>query len=470
MQSRDLEELKGDAWRLNASTFAERISGGKWVAYSWVDFLLTYIQREVRKGGAKIIINAPPRHGKSEAISHWFPAWWLDWNPSGRVILGSYSDTFAVKWGLAVRDEFMPHKETLTRIRQDKSKAGDWQTTAGGGMRSVGAGGSVTGHGGDLVLIDDPHKDWAEAMSFAAREKVHDWIEGTIAPRLEPGGSIILMQTRWHEDDETGRLLSKVDEDWQVLRFPALSEGDGDMLGRTVNEALCPERYPAEVLEQIRIARGSYRWAGLYQQRPAPHKGGIVKREWFQRWTHGTIPSEAEWFLVIDPTQKSTGTSYFVAQVWAWLPSFPAKYWLVEQFRERVSFLESIKVVLRLKNQYPQIADVVVEESANGPAIIDTLKTNIPGLQPKSVHASKEARLIAVSGIVESGAVSVPAESDWVDGFISEVVTFPNAANDDQVDAMTLALSWATAKPTASFNFEIPMGGARANTWKEIQG
>jgi predicted phage terminase large subunit-like protein len=463
----ELATARDRLWRLNVQDFAERVSGGRWVCYSWLDAMLARVVDRILEGNARIIINAPPRHGKSEALSHWLPAWFLNWNPDRNVILASYSDTYAAKWGLAVRDELTQGKDTWTRVRPDKSVVSDWQTTQGGGMRSVGVGGSITGHGGNLIIVDDPHKDWEEAMSQSARDKINDWIEGTIAPRLEPNGSIVMAQTRWHEDDQTGRLLKKRDEAWELLRFPALSEGDGDLLGRPEGEALCPERYPREVLEGIRAARGSFRFAGLYQQRPSPIKGGIVKRDWFGRWQPGDLPADAQWIISIDPTQKSKGTSYFVAQVWAYKEP---RFYLVDQFRDRISFLESIKLILRLKAQFPRVEDVVVEESANGPAIIDTLKAEVPGIQAKRVTTSKENRLIAVSGMIESGRVMLPSDADWVAGFVDELATFPNSVASDQVDGLTLALDWLSAKKTATFNFQISLAGARASPWKEIHG
>lgn len=468
MVALDLEEIKEDAWRLNVSTFAERVSRGRWIAFPWLEYLLDVVQDKIAQGGARILINAPPRHGKSESIAHWLPSWFLDWNPRARVILASYSDTYAARWGLAVRDEFAEDKPTWTRIRPDKSLVSDWQTKDGGGMRSVGVGGSVTGHGADLLVIDDPHKDWEEAMSLTARSRVHDWVEGTIAPRLEPGGSIVLIQTRWHEDDETGRLAAKEDEHWDLLKFPALSEGEGDLLGRGVDVPLCPERYPFEVLDEIRRARGSYRWAGLYQQRPAPIRGGIIRRDWFGYWQPGDgIPSDARWIISIDPTQKQSGTSFFVAQVWA---AASGKYFLVDQFRSRVSFLESIHAILKLRQKWPQVEEVVVEESANGPALIDALKSSVPGLQSRPAKSSKEARLLAISGIAESGSIFLPASVDWLDAFIQEVILFPNAANDDQVDSMTMAITWLSTKTAATFDFVIPSSGSRSNLWKEING
>lgn len=451
-----------NSWRLRVESFAERASGGRWEAYQWAVYVLRRLQDAVMKGGARIVVNAPPRHGKSEAVCHWFPTWFLDWFPDQRVILSGYGDAFAAKWGMFVRDEFAMNDQTWTRVRPDKSLASDWATTAGGGMLTVGVGGSMTGHGGNLLIVDDPHKNWEEAMSPTMRQKVIDWFNSTFYTRAEPNASIIVVQTRWHERDLSGYLLEEHEDNWELLRLPALSE-DGDPLGRALGEPLCPERYTQTALHEIKKAVGSHIFEGLYQQRPSPLAGNMVKRDWFRRWS--TLPDGiTEWIQSWDLTFKKTGTSFVVGQVWG---RKGGQFYLVDQCRDRLSFPETLRKIATMSNRWPQAKEKLVEEAANGPAVISTLSDTVPGIIGVRHSSSKEARLAAVSGFVEAGNVWIPDQSvaSWADDFVEEVVNFPNAANDDQVDAMTMALD-RLGSSSHRTDFVIPAVGVRANPWE----
>ena len=451
-----------NAWRLRVESFAQRVSDGRWEPYPWLVYVLRRLQDSIMSGGARIIVNAPPRHGKSEGISHWLPTWFLDWFPDQRVILSGYGDAFAAKWGMLVRDEFAVNDRTWTRIRPDKSLASDWATTAGGGMLTVGVGGSMTGHGGNLLIIDDPHKNWEEAMSPTMRQKVIDWFNSTFYTRAEPDASIVVVQTRWHERDLSGYLMNEHEDDWEMLRLPALAE-EGDPLGRTLDDPLCPKRYSKKALAEIKKAVGSHIFGGLYQQRPAPLAGNMVKRDWFRRWA--TLPDGiTDWIQVWDLTFKKTGSSFVVGQVWG---RKGAQFFLADQFRERLNFPETLKKIEAMSNRWPQAKEKIIEEAANGPAVIDSLSDSIPGIIGVKASSSKEARLAAVSGFIEAGNVWIPDQSvaSWADDFVDEVVNFPNAANDDQVDAMTMALDRLGASSHRT-DFVIPASGVRANPWE----
>lgn len=461
--STDQEDtITEQGWRLLPSLYAEKMSDGDWLRYRWVDFILEYVRKRVAKGGARIIINAPPRHGKSEAISHWLPAWYLDMYPDRRVILGSYGSRFATKWGRKVRDHFLTNKQARTKISKEHASAADWETEEGGGMICAGVGKGITGEGGDLMIIDDPHKDWEEALSITFRRRAIDWFDSVFYTRKEPNASIVVIQTRWHERDLSGYLINEHADDWEVINLPALAEED-DMLGRQPGEALCPERFSAEVLHQIKAAISTYKFAGLYQQRPAPLEGGMVKRKWFQRYKE--LPEDFdEQIQVWDFTFKETVSgSYVVGELWG---RKGANFFLVDQIRDRLDFPGMLMAITRFSNRWPDVVEKIVEEAADGYAIIDTLKDQIPGIIGVRPKGSKVARLVAVSGLLEAGNVWVPEQSvaDWADDFIEEVVTFPNAANDDQVDAMTMALS-RLSKRTQNFNITLGTGGARPSPW-----
>ncbi len=454
--------LKRDEWRLDPASFGEVKSRGAWVRYPWIAYVLRRVHRSVMRGGARIVVNAPPRHGKSMGTSLWLPAWYLGLHPDHRVILASHGDRFATKWGRAVRQRFEDDPDVLTIVSQDRSAANDWYTTEGGGMLSVGVGGSVTGEGAQLTIIDDPVKSWEEALSPTKRERLVDWFNATLYTRSEPGGSIVVNMTRWHEADLSGYLLDEHEDDWEHIRLPALAE-ENDPLGREPGEALCPERFPVDALQQIRSAMSEYLFAGLYQQRPAPLEGGIVKRDWFRRWTD--LPDRWDdscqsW----DLTFKAGGSSYVVGQVWLRSGS---DFYLVDQVRDRLDFPQTIAAIQRLSAAHPGVATKIVEEAANGHAVLATLRDKIPGLVGVRPDGSKEARLFAVSGLVEAGNVYIPARAvaPWSEDFIEEAVNFPHGANDDQVDAMTMALARLSRRGAPTFNLAIPTAGARPSPW-----
>ena len=238
------------------------------------------------EGPIRLLVSLPPRHGKSELVSHWTPVWFLANWPHKRVGLASHGAEFAAGWGRKVRDTIAATPELGVGVRQDLSSPSLWELTAGGGMMTAGVGGPFTGHGFDLLIIDDPVKNRQEANSAVMRRHLWEWWRSTARTRLEPGGSIIVVMTRWHEDDLVGQLLAAVTDDdwrdeWEHIRLPALAEAD-DPLGRELDGPLWPERYDAGALAATRLAIGPQEWAGLYQQRPAPMGGSVFQSKDFR--------------------------------------------------------------------------------------------------------------------------------------------------------------------------------------------
>jgi predicted phage terminase large subunit-like protein len=455
-------EMGSDAWRWSLAKFAEGCSyrNTPWLPYAWVDYLTKEIEDAVRAPNGRLIINAPPRHGKSMLVSHWLPTWYLDWWPENRIILCSYGGDFASDWGKKVRDEFLMNERLWTKLRTDSKARGSWETVNGGGMKCAGVGGPITGRGADLCIIDDPHKNWEEAMSPQARERVIEWFNGTLYNRLEPGASIVVIQTRWHEQDLTGYLIDEHKEDWKVIRFPALAETN-DLIGREEGDALCPERYTKERLELMKETMGSYIFAGLYQQRPAPLQGGMLQKGWFKKYTHLPIDPD-EWLQTWDLQFKATGTSYCVGQVWCRKGS---NMYLADQKRAKMGFNDQVHAIKNLSLKWPQVSTIIIEDAADAQAVKDTLKDQISGLVLVPAKGSKEANLAAVSGCIEAGNVHIPIDADWADAFLLEATTFPNALNDDQVDAMSMALRRLTKKSNVT-KLILPSTGVRENPWR----
>jgi hypothetical protein len=216
----------------------------------------------------RLLVQMPPRHGKSTTGSWWFPVWFFDRFPHERLILASYGADLAADWGRRVRNTLVEHAGSLSvRMADDSSAADRWDTTEGGGMITSGVGGSMTGRGAKVLLVDDPVKNADEANSGRQRDRVWKWWQSVALTRLEPNGAAVVMQTRWHEDDLTGRIIADEGERWETIRLPAIAES-ADRLGRSVGQALWPERYDAKALQSTRQSVGDYVWDSLYQQKP----------------------------------------------------------------------------------------------------------------------------------------------------------------------------------------------------------
>ncbi|MGB9886742.1 MAG: phage terminase large subunit [Moorellales bacterium] len=424
--------------------FAYTVSEGRWIPYEHL-LLLNRKLVDVAVGRVKrLMVFMPPRHGKSELTSRYFPAWYLGMFPDRRIILASYEADFAATWGRKARnllEEFGPPLFGV-KVSSESSAANRWDIEGHeGGMVTAGVRGPITGKGANVAIIDDPVKNDQEAMSQTYRDVAWDWYRATFSTRIQEDGAIILVMTRWHEDDLAGRLLraqAEGGDKWEVVNLPALAE-DGDALGRQPGEPLCPELFTKETLEATKVRLGSYWWNALYQQRPSPMEGGILKRSWWRFYRQAPDKFDEviqSWDMSF---KETTSGSYVVGQVWG---RKGADKYLLDQVRDRMDFPATIQVVRSLSAKWPQARAKLVEDKANGPAVIATLKREISGLTAVEPQGSKEARAAAVSPDIEAGNVYLPDPSiaPWVHDFIEECAAFPNGANDDQVDAMTQAL------------------------------
>lgn len=256
-------------------TYAAVASGGLWKPWPYLTLAAKTITSAVARGGGRVIVNFPPRHGKSHLTSLWLPVWLLDTWPYKRIILASYAAELAAWWGRKVRNELTENPFCATQLSEDSKAAYRWNTPEGGGMLTVGQGGGVTGFGGDLILIDDPVKSWDDAHSSLMRERCNDWFTGTLYDRAEPGATIILVMHRWHRRDLTGYLMDDHPAHWTRLCFPAIAETD-DPVKRQVGEALCPARYDRAMLDTIRRDVGEEVWQAKFQQAPARRGKGRI--------------------------------------------------------------------------------------------------------------------------------------------------------------------------------------------------
>ena len=400
--------------------------------------------KRVAKGQTKrLMIAMPPRHGKSMLASEFFPAWYLGRNPGHQVIAATYAQELADDFGRKVRnlvagDVFQEIFPGLG-LSGDSTAAKRFHTPQGGAYFAVGVGGPITGRGAHLLLVDDPIKGREDAESETYRRRLKDWYTSVARTRLMPGGAIVVIQTRWHDDDLAGWLLREhAHEGWEVLSLPAIAE-PGDPLGRAEGDALWPEAYPLDELEVLKRSLGSRDWAALYQQRPAPVEGGLVKTAWFgrydappanpirvvQSWDTGLKASE-----VNDPS---------VCTTWA---ETQTGFYLLDVHVRRMEYPDLRRVAESLALQWkPQT--ILVEDKASGQSLIQDLRQNtrLP-IVPVEPKGDKVVRLMAVSAAIEAGRVFLPRVASWLADFEKELAAFPNATHDDQVDSTSQALSY----------------------------
>lgn len=333
-------------------------------------------------------------------------------------------------------------------------------------MVTAGTGGAIVGRGGDLLLIDDPHKNWEKANSELYTQRLIEWFNSTFYTRAEPGASIVIIMQRWSELDLTQYLTEQHSDDWIVIRFPAICEDAKDVLGRRRGDALCPERFDVDQLASIRKGVSHVFWNGLFQQRPSTPEGNIIKRQWFRFWHHPgqplpavkvTLPDNSHYYCptteippAFDSQTQSwdmafkakSSSSYVVGEVWG---KARADRYLLDLVRRRMDFGQTIRAVKSLSSLWPLAYCKLIEDAANGPAVIEALRKELSGINAVSPVGSKESRVHAVSPIVSAGNVYLPHPSlaEWVGTFIDECADFPNARYNDQVDAMSQFLIYA---------------------------
>jgi predicted phage terminase large subunit-like protein len=403
----------------------------------------------------RLVITLPPRHLKSTEGSIAFPGWFLGRHPDRHIILASYAQELASDFGRKVRNLVADplHQMIFPEcvLSGDSAAAHRFSLTAGGGAFFVGAGGSVTGRGADLLIIDDPIKSREEANSSAYRRSLQQWFEQVAYTRLQGHQAIVLIQTRWHQDDLAGWLLREHSSDgWTNLVLPAIAE-PGDPLGRREGEALWPERFPVEVLNRIREAIGTSAWVSLYQQRPVAEAGGVFKREWWR--VYRDQPECRRIIFSLDCAFKTNQQNdYSVVAVFG---ETPTGYALLHVTRDRLEFPDLERRVIALAEIWRPNA-ILVEDAASGQSLIQALQrgTRLPIL-PVKPQGDKLARANGVSPLVESGRVALPESAPWLSDFLEEVSSFPAAPHDDQVDALSQALAYLRESgPVVDYAFQ----------------
>lgn len=400
-----------------------------------------YILTQGREGIGRLMIFMPPRHGKTGTASRMFPAWMLSRKPDLHILMMSYGARLATRNSRYIRnliasDEYRA-RFPGTSIKNDTAAANEWDTTEGGGVIAGGAGTGITGHGGKLAIVDDPVRSRADAESDPYRQKTKDWYTDDLLTRVEePGGAIVVMQTRWHMDDLSGWLLREDDEhEWVVLSLPALAGAD-DPLGRQPGAALWPSHYPVEMLQKRQREIGDYSFAALYQQSPVPSQGGLFKREKFKivDVAPANIGRRA-WFWDLALSEKTTA-DYTVGVLMGITGT--REIVILDVRRFQVEWDEVVgKIATAVVTEGPR-ASIGVEAAFYQTRAVKKLLQrqelhgySIRGIKP---DADKFTRALPFAARVGEDVVYVLRRA-WTEALIEELCSFPYGANDDQVDA-----------------------------------
>lgn len=480
LAEKTLAEYIKQAWKI--------IEPGTHYLHNWhIDSIAEYLEAVTAGQITRLIINIPPRYMKSNSVTVSWPTWEWIRHPEMRYICASYAAGLSTKHSVDRRtiiesEWYQRNWGHIVRLADDQNTKTEYMNTKRGVMVATSVGGTATGKGGNRIIVDDPHNP-EEAQSDTNRNAGVRYFDQTLYTRLDDKkkGAIVVVMQRLHEKDLTGHLLEG--GGWEHLCLPAEAEPgrltvvmpmSGKVITRQERELLWPEREGPKEIAGAKIRLGSYGYAGQYQQRPSPAEGGIFKRRWIGYWCRQDLQLPpvsvrvAEGNILVPPVFlpedfdviiqswdmafKDTKTSAYVSgQVWG---RKGANCFLLDQIRGKLSFVDTIKAVKDLSTRWPLATGKLIEDAANGPAVISSLRDQIQGLIEVQPSGSKESRAHAVSPLFEARNVFVPHPSicPWVGDYIEELITFPNSKYKDQVDATTMALN--RLRTGMSFDFE----------------
>ena len=391
----------------------------------------------------RLIVNMPPRHTKSEFASTYFPAWIMGKNPNKKIMQTTHTGELAVRFGRKVRNlmDGEEYKAIFPNVSlsADSKSAGRWETNKGGEYFAAGVGGAITGRGADLLIIDDPHSEQS-ALSNTAMEACYEWYTSGPRQRLQPKGAIVLVMTRWSDIDLTAKLLNAQKEpladQWEIIEFPAIFPD--------TEKPLWPEFWSKEELLKVKASLPGMKWNAQWLQTPTAEEGSIIKREWWQRWNHDSLPSVQYIIQSYDTAfSKKTTADYSAISTWGvFRPSedSPDSIILLDCQKGRLDFPELKKLAYE-EYKYWEPDMVLIEAKASGTPLTHELRRlGIPvvNYSPTRGH-DKHARMHSVAPMFESGLVWAP-EKMFADEMIEECASFPFGAHDDLCDTMTQAL------------------------------
>jgi phage terminase large subunit-like protein len=481
-----VSETHAEPWRSTPSTMSVHLAPGLWRPYRYWLLLGEKFRDAVTGVSPRQLWSLPPRQGKSALASQWGPCWTLDRDPTTKIIMVSYGDDLADENARTVRDLLVEHSDQLrAQLRPDVKRRDRFMTNQGGGILAAGIGSALTGFGSSGVVIDDLFRNWQDAHSEAQRDRVDNAYRAVIRTRLEGNDPWqVLVSTRWHEDDLTGRLIDRMQdgtgEEWEIVRIPAIAERWDpestdpwtrmrDPLGREPGEVIEPERFSIEFERERARSLGSFLSAALLQQRPAPDEGGEFKRSWWK--IESEMPETYQQVLSVSDMKLKERDSgdYTVIQVWGRIGS---NCWLIDQFRGRWTQATTACALALVTVRHPECRRHLVENAGYGPEVMEALRTASPGyvvsddiaaqlgmtvderdsvsrirsrgvsgLIPVTPKGSKVVRARAIVPYIEAGDVHIPAHAPWLGTFLEEMSAFPNGSHDDICDCVSMALA-----------------------------
>jgi predicted phage terminase large subunit-like protein len=407
-------------------------------------------ERVARGECKRLIINMPPRHTKSEFASYLLPAWFLGKYPQKKIIQCSHTAELAVGFGRKVRN--LVDTEVYHRIFPDLSLASDskaagrWNTSRGGDYFAIGIGGAVTGKGADVLIIDDPHSEQEAAIAEVnpdIYDKTYEWYTSGPRQRLQPGGSIVIVMTRWSKRDLTGQILKDAAAndsigEWEVIEFPAILPSE---------KPLWPEFWELSELEKVKRDVPNSKWMAQYQQNPVSESAAIVKREWWQEWASDSPPA-CDFILQAWDTafEKTSRADYSACTTWGVFYQADdtgvaqANIILLNAFRDRMEFPELKQVAVEEYREWDPDSVIIEKKASGAPLIYEMRAMGIPVQEFTPTRGNdKISRLNAVADIFASGRVWAPP-ARWAEEVIDEVAEFPAGSNDDYVDTVSMAM------------------------------
>ena len=400
-------------------------------------------------------VNIPPRHGKSQLVSIFFPAWYLGRNPDKKVMMVSHTTDLAVDFGRKVRNllGLADYKAIFPTVKlaTDSKSAGRWNTSVGGEYYAGGVGSALAGRGAHLLLVDDPHSEQDVINgNFSVFEKAYEWFTFGARTRLMPGGSVAIIQTRWHMDDLTGRVVKDMTQNeksdqYDVVEFPAVVEVEDKKNGKTIEKPLWPEFFDMAALERTKASMPLFQWNAQYQQQPTAEEAAIVKREWWQIWEKESPPICEYIIMSLDSAaEKHNRADYTALTTWG-------VFFNEETNAHNIILLNSIKD----RFEFPELKELameeytawepdvfIVEKKSSGVALYQEMRRMglvIQEFTPHRGSGDKLARLNSVSDIIASELVWVP-QTRWAEEVVEEIAGFPFMSNDDLVDSTVMAL------------------------------
>ena len=403
----------------------------------------------------RVCVNMPPRHGKSQLVSIFFPAWVLGRDPTKKVMMVSHTTDLAVDFGRKVRNLIATdaYKDVfpVTELAKDSKSAGRWNTNLGGEYYACGIGSALAGRGADLLLIDDPHSEQDVINgNFGVFEKAYEWFSFGARTRLMPGGSVAIIQTRWHMDDLTGRVTKDMSnnarsDQYEVVEFPAILEVKDNKTGKYVEKPLWPEFFDLEALLRTKASMPNFQWNAQYQQQPTAEEASIVKREWWNIWDSDSAPSCEYIIMSLDAAAESHNRADYTAlTTWGIFLNEETEAYniiLLNSIKKRLEFPELKQLAIEEYTDWEPDAFIVEKKSAGTALYQEMRRMGLPVAEytPHRGSGDKLARLNAVADIVASGLCWVPP-TRWAEEVIEEIAGFPFMSNDDLVDSTVMAL------------------------------